>query len=99
MSRENLSGETRHKEQPAMAMTYSAYREMEMVPNAVAEAVSKAILSLADDPKPRRAVRLDQAKGCYYLPVRGWYVLYHLSRDLDSLTVLGVLDGPYHTVH
>ena len=26
-------------------------------------------------------------------------VLYHLSLDQDSLTVLGVLDGPYHTVH
>jgi hypothetical protein len=83
----------------AMAMTYSAYREMEMVPASIADTLSTAILSLADDPRPDGVVRLDDNRGCYYLPVRGWYVLYHLSLDQDSLTVLGVLDGPYHTVH
>ena len=83
----------------AMAMTYSAYREMEMVPATIADTLSEAILALADDPRPDGVLRLDDNRGCYYLPVRGWYVLYHLSLDQDSLTVLGVLDGPYHTVH
>jgi hypothetical protein len=42
---------------------------------------------------------LEDAKGCYYLAVDGWYILYHLTESLDCLTILGVLDGPEHTVH
>lgn len=82
-----------------LAMTYSAYREIEMVPQSLVEEVSQAILALAEDPRPHESVMLEDAKGCYYLPVEGWYILYHLSEGLDSLTVLGVLDGPDHTVH
>jgi len=82
-----------------LAMTYSAYREIEMVPRQCLENVSQAILGLADDPMPEGAVMLDDAKGCYYLAVDGWYILYHLSDTKDALTVLGVLDGPEHTVH
>ena len=82
-----------------LAMTYSAYREIELVPQNTVDNVSEAILGLADDPQPDTAVMLDDAKGCYYLAVDGWYILYHLSEGLDCLTVLGVLDGPDHTVH
>ena len=82
-----------------LAMTYSAYREIELVPVNQAEEVSRAILDLADDPQPAGALRCVDVKGCYYLPVHGWYVLYHLSSDLARLTVLGVLDGATHTVH
>ena len=82
-----------------LAMTYSAYREIELVPQTNVDSVSDAILQLADDPQPEGAVMLDDAKGCYYLDVEGWYILYHLSEGLDCLTVLGVLDGPDHTVH
>jgi len=82
-----------------LAMTYSAYREIEMVPRRIVEEVSQAILRLAEDPRPEGAVMLEDAKGCYYLAVEDWYILYHLSEGLDSLTVLGVLNGPNHTVH
>jgi hypothetical protein len=82
-----------------LAMTYSAYREIELVPQTNVDSVSDAILQLADDPQPEGAVMLDDAKGCYYLAVDGWYILYHLSEGMDCLTVLGVLDGPDHTVH
>jgi hypothetical protein len=82
-----------------LAMTYSAYREIELVPQSAVDDVSEAILALAEDPQPDGAVMLDDAKGCYYLAVDGWYILYHLSESLDCLTVLGVLDGPDHTVH
>jgi hypothetical protein len=82
-----------------LAMTYSAYREIEMVPRESVENVSQAILGLAVDPMPDGAVMLEDARGCYYLAVDGWYILYHLSEGLDALTVLGVLDGPEHTVH
>lgn len=82
-----------------LAMTYSAYREIELVPQKTVDEVSEAILRLADDPQPDGAVMLDDAKGCYYLAVDGWYILYHLSEGMDCLTVLGVLDGPDHTVH
>lgn len=82
-----------------LAMTYSAYREIEMVPRASVENISQAILGLAEDPMPEGAVMLEDAKGCYYLAVDGWYILYHLSETMDSLTVLGILDGPEHTVH
>ncbi|RMF24365.1 MAG: hypothetical protein D6760_03435 [Deltaproteobacteria bacterium] len=82
-----------------LAMTYSAYREIEMVPQDAVEHVSQAILALADDPCPEGAVMLEDARGCYYLAVDGWYILYHLSEGMDSLTILGVLDGPEHTVH
>ncbi len=82
-----------------LAMTYSAYREIEMVPQDAVEHVSQAILSLADNPCPEGAVMLEDARGCYYLAVDGWYILYHLSEGMDSLTILGVLDGPEHTVH
>lgn len=80
-------------------MTYSAYREIELVPQSAVDDVSEAILGLADEPQPDGAVMLDDAKGCYYLAVDGWYILYHLSEAMDCLTVLGVLDGPDHTVH
>ena len=82
-----------------LAMTYSAYREMELVPRLAADHVSEAILDLADNPRPTEAVMLEDAKGCYYLAVDGWYILYHLTEGLDCLTILGVLDGPEHTVH
>jgi len=82
-----------------LAMTYSAYREMELVPRTAADHVSEAILDLAQNPRPEEAVMLEDAKGCYYLAVDGWYILYHLTVALDCLTILGVLDGPDHTVH
>ncbi len=82
-----------------LAMTYSAYREIEMVPRSVTDTISQAILDLAEDPQPAAAVMLDGAKGCYFLPVGEWFVLYHLSAGMDCLTVLGVLDSPEHTVH
>jgi len=82
-----------------LAMTYSAYREIELVPQSAVDEVSEAILALAEDPQPDGAVMLDDAKGCYYFAVDGWYILYHLSESMDCLTVLGVLDGPDHTVH
>jgi hypothetical protein len=82
-----------------LAMTYSAYREMERVPRSSADHVSEAILELAENPRPEEAVMMEDAKGCYYLAVDGWYILYHLTEALDCLTILGVLDGPEHTVH
>ena len=82
-----------------LAMTYSAYREIELVPRDHVDHVSEAILDLAEDPHPDAAVMLEDARGCYYLAVDGWYILYHLSEKMDCLTVLGVLDGPEHTVH
>ena len=82
-----------------LAMTYSAYREIELVPRSEVDEVSEAILSLADEPTPEGAVMLEDAKGCYYLAVDGWYILYHLTEGMDCLTVLGVLNGPHHTVH
>jgi len=82
-----------------LAMTYSAYREMEMVPRGIVDNLSKAILGLAEEPRPEDAMMLEDARGCYYLPVGEWFILYHLSENLDALTVLGVLDGPEHTVH
>jgi len=82
-----------------LAMTYSAYREMEFVPRKTVDRVSEAILSLAENPRPDDSYMIEDARGCYYLPVGDWYILYHLSENRDSLTVLGVLDGPEHTVH
>ena len=54
---------------------------------------------LAEDPRPDESYMIEDARGCYYLPVDDWFILYHLSENRDSLTVLGVLDGPEHTVH
>ena len=93
-----MQNQTRHTELD-LAMTYSAYREMELVPQSTVDRVSEAILSLAQDPRPDESYMIEDARGCYYLPVDDWYILYHLSEELDSLTVLGVLDGPEHTVH
>ena len=81
------------------AMTYSAYREIEMIPRSQVEGVSEAILELAHNPKPDRACTLEDCRGCYYLESNGYYILYHLSDKEDALTVLGVLDGPDHTLH
>jgi hypothetical protein len=89
--------QTEHKLE--LAMTYSAYREIEMVPSTTVDFVSEAILDLAEDPRPDGAVMLDDVKGCYYLAVDDWYILYHLNESMDCLTILGVLDGPDHTVH
>ena len=79
-------------------ITYSAYRELELIPQTPLRAIGEAIIGLADDPHPPGSAILQGVGGCHYLAIDDYYILYHLDEE-DGLTVLGVLQGPYHPLH
>jgi mRNA-degrading endonuclease RelE of RelBE toxin-antitoxin system len=79
-------------------ITYSAYRELELVPQSPMRQIGEAIIALADDPTPPGSAVLQGVGGCRYLAIDDYYILYHVD-ETDGLTVLGVLSGPYHPLH
>ena len=79
-------------------ITYSAYRELEQVPQSPLRLIGEAIIGLADDPYPTGSTVLQGVGGCFYLAIDDYYILYHIDEDA-ALTVLGVLQGPYHPLH
>ena len=79
-------------------ITYSAYRELETIPQSPLRDIGEAIIGLADDPHPPGSSLLKGIGGCYYLAIDDYYILYHLDGE-EGLTVLGVLHGPYHPLH
>jgi hypothetical protein len=79
-------------------ITYSAYRELELVPQSPMRAIGEAIIALAEDPHPPGSTELQGIGGCHYVAIDDYYILYHLDDD-GELTVLGVLHGPYHPLH
>ena len=79
-------------------ITYSAYRELEQVPQSPLRLIGEAIIGLADDPYPTGSTTLQGVGGCFYLAIDDYYILYHIDEDA-ALTVLGVLQGPYHPLH
>ena len=78
-------------------ITYSAYRELETIPQSPLRDIGEAIISLAEDPHPPGSTNLKGIGGCYYIAIDDYYILYHV--DEEGLTVLGVLHGPYHPLH
>lgn len=80
-------------------LTYSAYREMEQIPGSPLREISQAIVALAEDPVPLGSAVLEGQGGCRYLPIDRYYILYHFDRSDEALTVLGVVEGPLHTLH
>ena len=56
-------------------------------------------MGLADDPHPAGSSILDGNGGCYYIAIDDWYILYHIDGTDESLTVLGIVQGPYHPLH
>jgi hypothetical protein len=82
-----------------LSITYSAYRELEMVPQVPLRDIGEAIIGLADDPYPPGHALLSGNGGCYYLAIDDWYILYHIDSGDEALTVLGVVQGPYHPLH
>ncbi len=81
-----------------LSLTYSAYRELEQIPGTPLREISQAIVALAEDPLPTGSAVLEGQGGCRYLPVDRYYILYHIDAD-EALTVLGVVEGPLHTLH
>ena len=79
-------------------ITYSAYRELEQIPQSPLRMIGEAIIGLADDPYPPGSTLLQGVGGCYYLAIDDYYILYHIDEEA-ALTVLGVLQGPYHPLH
>ena len=79
-------------------MTYSAYRELELVPQTPMRAIGEAIIGLADDPYPPGSSALQGIGGSHYLAIDDYYILYYVD-DEEGLTVLGVLQGSYHPLH
>ena len=92
------SADTRTYMATRLNITYSAYRELETIPQSPLRNIGEAIISLADDPHPPGSSLLQGIGGCYYLAIDDYYILYHLDQE-DGLTVLGVLHGPYHPLH
>ena len=79
-------------------ITYSAYRELELIPQAPLRHIGEAIIALAENPYPPGSSLLQGIGGCFYLAIDNYYILYHIDDD-GALTVLGVLDGQYHPLH
>src|SRR5581483_9344436 len=74
-------------------ITYSAYRELELIPQSPLRLIGEAIIGLADDPYPTGAAVLQGVGGCYYLAIDDYYILYHVDEEQDgALTVLGVAE-------
>lgn len=82
-----------------LSLTYSAYREMEQISGSPLREISAAIVSLADDPLPTGAAVLEGQGGCHFLSIDRYYILYHIDTSDEALTVLGVVEGPLHTLH
>lgn len=86
-----------------LSITYSAYRELEQVPPQPLRCIGEAIMGLVDNPHPPGSAILTGNGGCYYIAIDDWYILYHIDADEDasdeSLTVLGIIQGPYHPLH
>ena len=79
-------------------ITYSAYREMEQIPQSPLRSIGEAIINLADEPYPPGSAPLKGNGGCYYIAIDDYYILYQIADD-DILTILGVLYGSYHPLH
>ncbi len=79
-------------------ITYSAYRELDTIPQSLLRHIGEAIIGLAEDPRPQGSSLLQGVGGCYYLAIDDYYILYHIDEE-DGLTVLGVLHGAYHPLH
>ena len=82
-----------------LSITYSAYRELEQVPPQPLRCIGEAIMELANDPYPNGSAVLTGNGGCYYISIDDWYILYFIDGGDESLTVLGVVQGPYHPLH
>jgi hypothetical protein len=80
-------------------LTYSAYREMEQIPGPPLREIGEAILGLAHDPMPMGASVFEGTGGCHYLTIEGYYILYHIGRSEEGVTVLGVVAEGAQTVH
>lgn len=82
-----------------LSLTYSAYREMEQIPGTPLREIGAAILELAEDPLPATSSILEGQGGCRYVPIDGYYILYHVGQREEGVTVLGVVEGPVQTIH
>jgi len=75
-----------------LSLTYSAFREMEQIPQTPLREITEAILALAEDPLPATSAVLEDQGGCLYIPVGEHCIVYHIGEDEHELTVLGVVD-------
>lgn len=82
-----------------LSLTYSAYREMEQIVGTPLRDIGEAILALAYDPAPAGRTNLSGQLGCYCLPIDGYFILYHVGRPEDGVTVLGVLADSNPSIH
>ena len=82
-----------------LKMTYSAWREMEQIAGAATREIGSAIAGLGRDPHPVGHDPVLGQRGCFRLAVVGWWILYHVGRHDESVTVLGVLGERRPTLH
>lgn len=82
-----------------LALTYSAWLEMRQIPVSTAREIGDAILDLRRDPRPPHGDAMPGQRGCFRLPVEGFWVLYHLGSSEDAITILGVLGEPAPALH
>lgn len=82
-----------------LALTYSAWLEMRQIPVSTTREIGNAIVDLKRDPHPVGRDRVPGLRGCFRLPVEGFWVLYHVGVAEDAITVLGVLGERSPTLH
>jgi mRNA-degrading endonuclease RelE of RelBE toxin-antitoxin system len=61
--------------------------------------ISAAIVGLAEDPLPSGSATVAGQGGCHYLTIGRYCILYHIDQSDEAVTVLGVVEGPVHTLH
>jgi mRNA interferase RelE/StbE len=66
-----------------------AQRESEKVPRSHREAIDKAILSLASNPRPRNAIKLTDKEG-YRIRIGSYRVLYTIDDEAKLVVVYRV---------
>src|SRR2546430_16890567 len=75
-------------------ITYSAYRELETIPQSPLRDIGEAIIALAEDPHPPGSSLLKGIGGRYYPPLDDYTIPYPVPEE-EGLPGSGLFPRPY----
>ena len=70
----------------------SAKKELFKLPNSVIEKIDKAILSLAENPKPMGCIKLESFKDLYRIRIGNYRVIYRIENDVLIVEIVKIAD-------
>ena len=81
-----------------LALTYSAYLELQALPDRDAcLAIGEAMLKLQDNPTPKAAAVV--CGDCLFLELGPHAILYQIETELNRIVVLGIVNSGWQTLH